>query len=65
MIYPHVDPVLIHLGPLAIRWYAVAYIAGILIGWRYGVALSRNSALWLGTRPTLDERQIDDLVLWV
>lgn len=65
MIYPHIDPVLIHLGALAIRWYAVAYIAGILIGWRYAVALSRNNALWLGARPTLDERQIDDLVLWV
>jgi phosphatidylglycerol:prolipoprotein diacylglycerol transferase len=63
--FPNIDPVLIHLGPIAIRWYAVAYIAGILLGWRYGVALSRNAKLWNGARPTLDERQIDDLVLWV
>ncbi len=65
MFYPHIDPVLVHLGPLAIRWYALAYIAGILLGWRYGVALSRNVALWQGTKPTLDERQIDDFVLWI
>jgi phosphatidylglycerol:prolipoprotein diacylglycerol transferase len=35
--FPNFDPVLIHLGPIAIRWYALAYIAGILLGWRYGV----------------------------
>ena len=65
MPFPHFDPVLIHLGPLAIRWYAVAYIAGILLGWRYGVWLSRNAKLWRGARPTLTEPQIDDLVLWL
>ena len=65
MFYPHIDPVLVHLGPLAIRWYAVAYIAGILLGWRYGVSLSRNTSLWPGTKPTLNESQIDDLVLWL
>jgi phosphatidylglycerol:prolipoprotein diacylglycerol transferase len=30
--YPRLDPVLVHLGPLAIRWYALAYIAGLLLG---------------------------------
>jgi len=32
--YPTIDPVLIQLGPLAIRWYALAYIAGLVLGWR-------------------------------
>ena len=31
--YPQIDPVLVHIGPLAIRWYALAYIAGLLLGW--------------------------------
>ena len=31
--YPDIDPVLVHLGPVAIRWYALAYISGILLGW--------------------------------
>ncbi len=65
MPFPNFDPVMIHLGPIAIRWYAMAYIAGILLGWRYGVALARNAKLWGGTKPTLDERQIDDLVVWL
>ena len=32
--YPEIDPVLVQLGPLAIRWYALAYIAGLVIGWQ-------------------------------
>ena len=31
--FPNVDPVLIKIGPLALRWYALAYIAGILLAW--------------------------------
>ena len=73
--FPDFDPVAlpipaIHLGalvlgPFAIRWYALAYIAGILLGWRYCVALVRNPKLWGGRRPTLSPPQIDDLILWV
>jgi len=32
--FPVIDPVLVEIGPFAIRWYALAYIAGIVIGWR-------------------------------
>lgn len=53
------------IGPLAIRWYALAYIAGILLGWRYAVRLVRNPRLWGGRTPTLNTLQIDDLILWV
>ena len=65
MPFPNFNPVLIQLGPFAIRWYALAYIAGILIGWRYAVAMVRNPRIWKGTKPPVDERQIDDLVLWI
>jgi phosphatidylglycerol---prolipoprotein diacylglyceryl transferase len=63
--FPHFNPVLVQIGPLAIRWYALAYIAGILLGWRYAVALVRNLRIWRGTTPTADDRLVDDLVLWV
>ena len=53
------------LGPFPIRWYALAYIAGILIGWRYCVGLVRNAKLWGGRPPTATTAQIDDLVLWL
>ena len=34
--FPNIDPVLIHIyGPISIRWYALSYIAGLLLGWWY------------------------------
>ncbi|HEY1925877.1 MAG TPA: prolipoprotein diacylglyceryl transferase [Caulobacteraceae bacterium] len=53
------------LGPFAIRWYALAYIAGILLGWRYAVSLVRNARIWGGSRPSATPLQIDDMVLWI
>jgi len=61
--FPAIDPVLVEIGPLAIRWYALAYIVGILIGWAYMRALVRTDRLWSGTpRPTLAD--IDDFIMW-
>ena len=65
MIFPEFDPVLFSIGPLAIRWYALAYIAGILLGWRYAAMLARREALWRPRTPPLGVSQIDDLVLWI
>ena len=31
--YPQIDPILIEIGPLAIRWYSLAYIGGIIFAW--------------------------------
>jgi len=63
--FPHFDPVLVHLGPVAIRWYALAYVAGILLGWRYIVALVRNPKLAVFRGPATTPEKIDDLILWV
>ena len=57
--YPAIDPVLIEIGPFAIRWYALAYIAGLLIGWRYCVAMTRRPP------QVLDAAQLDDFLVWV
>jgi phosphatidylglycerol:prolipoprotein diacylglycerol transferase len=66
--YPHLDPVLLHLGPLAIRWYALAYIVGLLLAW-WGILLTlRRKALWAAPpfngKPPATEDQIGDLVVW-
>jgi len=68
--YPHIDPVLLHIwGPIAIRWYALSYISGLLLGWWWILRMLRQPGLWTnppfnGTPPaTADE--IGDLLVWV
>ena len=56
LAYPAIDPVLVQIGPLAIRWYALAYIAGILLAWRYMILLA--------PRTTIDRRDVDDFMVW-
>jgi phosphatidylglycerol:prolipoprotein diacylglycerol transferase len=63
--FPAIDPVLVHVGPLAIRWYALAYIFGILLGWFYARTIIRNGNLWRGGKAPLTVAQFDDFVLWV
>lgn len=65
MPFPDFDPVLVHIGPLAIRWYALAYVAGILLGWRYATALLKSGALWRRRPPPATTTQLDDLILWI
>jgi len=62
--FPSIDPVLVSIGPFVIRWYALAYIVGILLGWFYARAIIRAESLWGGPAPmTLVD--FDDFVLWV
>ena len=62
--FPAFDPVLVSFGPLAIRWYALAYIVGILLGWLYARTVIKRESLWGGPAPlTVDD--FDDFVLWV
>jgi phosphatidylglycerol---prolipoprotein diacylglyceryl transferase len=62
--FPNFNPVLIQLGPFAIRWYALAYIVGILLGWVYARAVVRNEKLWGGPAP-MTVLDIDDFIVWV
>ena len=61
--FPMIDPIAISVGPLAVRWYALAYIAGIILGWVYAVRLTRNERLWAGPAPVSPQR-LDDFVVW-
>ena len=56
--FPVIDPVALELGPIAIRWYALAYLAGFILGWRYAVYLARQTA----GPPTGPD--IDDFLTW-
>jgi phosphatidylglycerol:prolipoprotein diacylglycerol transferase len=62
--FPDFNPIAISIGPFAIRWYALAYIGGIVLGWIYARALIRSTRLWGGPAPiTLID--MDDFILWV
>jgi len=61
--FPDIDPVLVHIGPLAVRWYALGYIVGIIAGWFYARAIIRAQRLWGGT-PAFAVADYDDFVIW-
>jgi phosphatidylglycerol---prolipoprotein diacylglyceryl transferase len=61
--FPFNDPVAIHLGPLAIRWYGLAYLAGLTLGWVYMRRLCRDERLWAGPAP-MQPYQADDFLFW-
>lgn len=58
LIYPAIDPVALAIGPLVVRWYALAYLVGLVAGWRYCVVLARR----LGGRPNAAD--FDDFLTW-
>jgi phosphatidylglycerol---prolipoprotein diacylglyceryl transferase len=62
--FPTFDPIAIAIGPFAVRWYALAYIAGIVLGWLYARKILRTEKFWGGPAP-ISIPQFDDYVLWV
>lgn len=61
---PVIDPVALDLGPLAIKWYGLSYMAGLLLGWYYARRLAARQSLWGGRSPVTPEH-FDDLLMWV
>lgn len=63
LAFPQIDPVAAHLGPLAVRWYALAYMVGILGGWWLLKSLNaRKTARWQA--PLLSKEAMEDIVVW-
>ena len=62
--FPAIDPIAIAIGPLAVRWYALAYIAGFLGGWFYARRLAAADELW-GALKRPSTADLDDLIVWV
>jgi phosphatidylglycerol:prolipoprotein diacylglycerol transferase len=58
LLFPQFDPVLVQVGPFAIRWYALAYIASLLIGWRLVRGLVRM------VPAVATPVQVDDFLTW-
>ncbi|MEA2740195.1 MAG: phosphatidylglycerol---prolipoprotein diacylglyceryl transferase [Acetobacteraceae bacterium] len=58
LLFPQFDPVIVQVGPFAIRWYALAYITSLVLGWRLVRRLARQ------TPPVATELQVDDFLTW-
>ena len=63
--YPVMDPVAFQLGPLSIKWYGLAYIAGLVLGWLYIKRLLAEQQLWNGGQPPLPAANVDDLLIYM
>ena len=62
--FPPVDPVLFQIGPFALRWYALAYIAGLVFASWYMKRLVSTPRLWGKVKPSMTVPQVDDFFLW-
>jgi phosphatidylglycerol---prolipoprotein diacylglyceryl transferase len=72
--FPHIDPAVftlpgfdigsMHLGPFPLRWYALAYIAGLVLGWRYMIAIVKNDRLWKPGQSRPSALSCDDFLFW-
>jgi phosphatidylglycerol---prolipoprotein diacylglyceryl transferase len=63
--YPAIDPVAFSLGPISIKWYGLAYVAGLLLGWWYVKRLLAEPKLWPEEKPPFRADLVDDLFIWV
>ena len=57
-LFPDIDPIALELGPFIIRWYSLAYIAGLIGGWQYCMYLSTKVPL------VITRKQVDDFLVW-
>ena len=64
IILPVIDPVALNLGPVSVKWYGLAYMVSLLLGWAYARHLSGKQSLWGGKSPIKPD-QFDDLLLWI
>ena len=67
--FPDLSPELFSISlfemEFALRWYALAYIVGILIAWRMAQSALRRPVLWLDETPPMKPGQIEDLITWI
>lgn len=67
--FPDISPELFSISlfgmEFALRWYALAYIAGILIAWRLAVVAVNRPALWPAQTPPMTAQQVEDLLTWI
>jgi phosphatidylglycerol:prolipoprotein diacylglycerol transferase len=62
--FPEIDPVIVQIGPLAIHWYGLGYVVGILFSWWYAKRMVATPRLWAGGIPPMKPEDLDDFLVW-
>jgi len=69
LYFPNISPDIFSITlfgmTFALRWYALAYIVGILLGWRLSLRAVRTPRLWHNDQPVMRGQQVEDLLFWV
>lgn len=63
--FPDIDPTAFAIGPLAIKWYGLSYLAGLILGWIYIRRLLTTTRLWRNDTPPFSLAKADDLLLYI
>lgn len=64
LTFPSIDPVIISIGPFDVRWYGLAYVVGILLGWWFARTLLERQNLWPQNTQPMKMIDLDDFILW-
>lgn len=65
LTYPEFNPVAFEIGPFVVKWYGLAYMAGLLLGWFYIRRLIAERSLWPQGKPPFESFRTDDLLLFM
>ncbi len=65
LTFPAIDPVAVQIGPFAVKWYGLSYMAGLLIGWQYVRHLLATPGIWKGNAAPFGLEKVDDLLLYI
>lgn len=63
--FPAIDPVAFEIGPVAVKWYGLAYLTGLVLGWLYIRRLLSEPRLWMDGRAPFAVERVDDLLLYM
>lgn len=65
LTFPNIDPEAFSIGPVSVKWYGLAYMAGLILGWLYVRRLLSTPHLWRKNTPPLTIDRVDDLLLYM
>jgi phosphatidylglycerol:prolipoprotein diacylglycerol transferase len=63
--FPNIDPVALEIGPVVVKWYGLAYLAGLVLGWLYIRHLLATPRLWPDARAPFPPERVDDLLIYI